>query len=208
MMNYSNVARRLIETNDASNMEKASEAIAKATDQAQRAGMIIRRMRSFIEKRETRCAIEDINSIMADAIALALIGAMGDGITTDLRLEADLPPVYVDRLQIQQVLVNLIRNAVDAMADSQQRVLTLSTARTAVNRVEVTVSDTGPGLPKDVADRIFMPFFTTKPGGMGIGLVISQSIVEAHGGQIAVETKPGQGAVFRFTVPCAEDMAA
>lgn len=203
MMNYSNVARRLIETKDAANMEKASNAIAKATDQAQRAGMIIRRMRSFIEKRETHRAPEDINSIMDDAVALALIGAKADGITTDLRLEADLPPVFVDRLQIQQVLVNLIRNAVDAMAESPQRVLTLSTVRGSVDGVEVTVSDTGPGLPKEVADRIFMPFFTTKPGGMGIGLVISQSIVEAHGGQIVVETEPGQGAVFRFTVPVA-----
>ncbi len=203
MMNYSNVARRLIETKDAANMEKASEAIAKATDQAQRAGMIIRRMRSFIEKRETHRASEDINSIVDDAVALALIGANADGITTDLRLEADLPPVFVDRLQIQQVLVNLIRNAVDAMAETPQRVLTLSTSRSSVDGVEVSVSDTGPGLPKEVADRIFMPFFTTKPGGMGIGLVISQSIVEAHGGQITVETKPGHGALFRFTVPVA-----
>lgn len=207
MMNYSNVARRLIETKDAANMEKASEAIAKATDQAQRAGVIIRRMRSFIEKRETNRAVEDINSIVDDAIALALIGANADGITADLRLEADLPSVYVDRLQIQQVLVNLIRNAVDAMAETSQRVLTLSTARNA-DGVEVTVSDTGPGLSKEVADRIFMPFFTTKPGGMGIGLVISQSIIEAHGGQIAVETKPGQGAVFRFIVPVAGDTRA
>jgi two-component system sensor kinase FixL len=203
MMNYSNVARRLIESKDAANMEKAGEAIAKATDQAQRAGTIIRRMRNFIEKRETHRASEDINSIVDDAVALALIGAKADGITTDLRLEADLPPVFVDRLQIQQVLVNLIRNAVDAMAETPQRVLTLSTSRSSVDGVEVSVSDTGPGLPKEVADRIFMPFFTTKPGGMGIGLVISQSIVEAHGGQITVETKPGHGALFRFTVPVA-----
>jgi two-component system sensor kinase FixL len=161
-------------------------------------------MRSFIEKRETHRAAESINAIVDDAIALALIGAHAEGITTDLQLGADLPPVYVDRLQIQQVLVNLIRNAVDAMAHSPRRVLTLSAACNAGTGVEITVRDTGPGLPKEVMDRIFMPFFTTKTGGMGIGLVISQSIVEAHGGQISVASKPGEGAVFRFSLPVAD----
>jgi two-component system sensor kinase FixL len=203
MLNYSNVAKRLIATKEVADLERALGAIAKATEQAERAGTIIRRMRGFIEKRETNRAIEDINSIAEDAVAFGLIGAHADGIITNLQLDPNLPPVLADRLQIQQVLVNLLRNAVEAMAGSPDRVVTLATRLNGEREVEVSVRDSGPGMTKDVADRLFMPFFTTKPGGMGIGLVISQAIVEAHGGHIAVETAPGAGSLFHFRIPVA-----
>lgn len=204
MMNYSNVAKRLIASRDETQLARAHDAIAKATDQAERAGLIIRRMRGFIEKRETKRAVEDVNTIVEEAVALGLLGTQGDGISTRLDLAEGLPEVRVDRVQIQQVIVNLMRNAIEAMAQAPQRDLTLSTAQSDDGDVVVSVRDTGQGLSKEFADRVFMPFFTTKPGGMGIGLVISQSIVEAHGGRMIVESEPGQGAVFQFRLPPAD----
>jgi two-component system sensor kinase FixL len=201
MMNYSNLAKRLIANPDSTHLERALDAIAKATEQAERAGLIIRRMRGFIEKRETNRVDENVNAIVEEAVALGLLGTQGDGITTELNLGENLPPICVDRVQIQQVIVNLMRNAIEAMAHSPQRTLTLSTSCSVENEVVISIRDTGPGLSKDYADRLFMPFFTTKPGGMGIGLVISHSIIEAHGGRLTVESEPGLGANFECRLP-------
>lgn len=208
MMNYSNVAKRLIATREIAHLERAQRAMAKAADQAERAGVIIRRMRGFIEKRDTKRTLENVNIIVEEAVALGLLGTQGDGITTDLQLGDDLPLVYVDRVQIQQVIVNLMRNAIEAMAQSPRREITLATTLNAENEVVISVGDTGPGLSKEAVDRIFMPFFTTKPGGMGIGLVISQSIFEAHGGRITVDSNPGRGALFQCRLPAADSIAS
>jgi two-component system sensor kinase FixL len=208
MMNYSNVAKRLIATKDVAHLERAQDAVAKAADQAERAGLIIRRMRGFIEKRNTRRTLENINIVVEEAVALGLLGTQGDGITTDVQLGDGLPLVYVDRVQIQQVVVNLMRNAIEAMAQSPRREITLATTLNAENEVVISVGDTGPGLSKEAADRIFMPFFTTKQGGMGIGLVISQSILEAHGGRLTVDSSPGCGALFQCRLPAADSIAS
>jgi two-component system sensor kinase FixL len=202
MLNYSTAAKRMIEKADRGSIESAQKAIEKAGEQAQRAGEIIRRMRDFVEKHDTNRKPTMINAIVEEAVALGLIGAKSDGIVTHLNLSDDLPPVLADRVQIQQVVVNLLRNAIDAMANSATRELTVST-KVHNASVEVVVTDTGSGIPASVMDRLFQPFVTTKTGGMGIGLAISRSIIEAHGGDIAVEPQPTGGTVFRFSLPAA-----
>ena len=206
MVNYANLAKRL--TAELPGGDKAVEAIARAGEQAVRAGQIIRRVRDLVERRQTNRAPQGVNAIVADATALALVGAEGDNITTVQNLAPELPLVNVDRVQIEQVLVNLLRNAVDAIAASPKREITISTCATGDDAVEVSVADTGPGVSHDVAGRLFMPFMTTKPGGMGIGLSISRSIVEAHGGKIETVPNPSGGAIFRFTLPACTAVAS
>jgi len=204
LLNYANVAKRLLTQGDASAAEKARETVDKISDQAIRAGEIIRRMRSFVEKRQSNRTLEDINAVIEDTIALGFMGADARNLATRLKLEPNIPTVLIDRVQIQQVLVNLLHNAVDAMASAPKRQITLQTALVDGDTVDVRVSDTGPGIAPEHLERLFMPFFTTKPGGMGIGLVISRSIIEAHGGKITAERAPGGGAMFRFTLPVAD----
>jgi two-component system sensor kinase FixL len=201
IVNYMNVAKRLLTSPDT--QARAQEALAKAGDQAQRAGQIIRRLRDFVEKRDSKRAVENINAIAEDAIALAMVGTKAVDITVRTEFAPHSPPVLVDRVQIQQVLVNLLRNASEAMADSPRRELTITTAAIDGVAVEVSVADTGPGIPEEVAKQLFKPFVTTKPGGMGIGLAISQSIVEAHGGSLGMTPNQGGGTVFRFRLPAA-----
>lgn len=201
ILNYSATAKRLIAKKDHASIEAAAKAIAHAGEQATRAGDIIRRMRDFVEKRHTHRQPDDINAIVKEAADLGLIGAKADGIETVLDLSPDLPQVIADRVQIEQVLVNLLHNAVDAMAGAETRHLTLSTGRVD-GRIEVVVTDTGHGIPSHLVDRLFQPFVTNKPTGMGIGLAISRSIIEAHGGEIDAISSGG-GTVFRFTLPAA-----
>jgi PAS domain S-box-containing protein len=199
MLNYSATAKRLIAKNDQATFEAAAKAITQAGAQALRAAEIIRRMRDFVEKRDTRRMPDDINAIVQEAAELGLIGAKADGIDTVFDLESDLPPVTTDRVQIEQVLINLMHNAMDAMGESAVRHLTLTTRRKGPT-VEVSVSDTGHGIPDHLAEMLFQPFVTTKKAGMGIGLAISRSIIEAHGGEITAASRDGR-TVFRFSLP-------
>jgi two-component system sensor kinase FixL len=207
MLNYSNAAKRLAGSGAPDAMAKVQVVIAKVAEQAERAGQIVRRMRDFLEKRAGDHAVEDIVTIAEDAMALGLIGAKAAAVEVRFEAEPDLPPVIADRIQVQQVLVNLLRNAVEAMAAAPRRQLVL-----AVNRrndlVVVSVADTGPGIASAIADKLFMPFVTTKPHGMGIGLAISKSIVEAHGGTMTAGPNPDGGARFVFTLPAAAAPAA
>jgi two-component system sensor kinase FixL len=203
LMNYSNVARRLVAMNDPNTMEKLPGVVSKLGEQAERAGQIIRRMRDFVEKRTPHRAVENINAIADDAVALALIGAKTANIETHFEREPDAPPVFADRVQIQQVLVNLLRNAAEAMTETPRRELTLSIKKTEGNFVEIRVADTGAGISENVAAKLFTPFVTTKSDGMGIGLAISKSIIEAHGGELTMKPNLGGGTVFQFTLPAA-----
>lgn len=197
MQNYAATAKRLIDRGDGAT---ACQAIVKAGEQATRAGEIIQRMRDFVEKRDTNKKRDDVNVIIREAAALGLIGAKADGIETHYSLAADLPPVIVDRVQIEQVLVNLLHNAMDAMAEVPERVLTLS-SRQSASAIEIIIGDTGQGIPESVVHNLFQPFVTTKKTGMGIGLSISKSIIEAHGGEIFAEPNPGGGTRFCVRLP-------
>jgi two-component system sensor kinase FixL len=162
--------------------------------------LIIRRLRNFIEKREPVRAMESVNKVVEDAIALGVAGLRDSGTKWTVKLEPDLPPALIDKVQIQQILVNLIRNAMEAMADCDKRQLTISTGL-AGNDVEISVSDTGGGLPEDVVSRLFHPFVTTKPRGMGMGLSICRTIAEAHGGRLWLESNAPEGATFKLALP-------
>ncbi len=206
VVNYANVAKRLLASGNPASLGKAGEAITKTGQQALRAGQIIRRLRDFVEKRESKRTIENINGIAEDAIALGLVGHAATNVRVHKNLARDTAPLLVDKVQIQQVLVNLMRNAAEAMEDSPRRELTITTEAIQDTAVEITVADTGPGIPDEVAQRLFQPFVTTKSGGMGIGLAISRSIVEAHGGQLEMMPNEGGGTIFQFRLPVAPVM--
>jgi two-component system sensor kinase FixL len=184
-------------------MARIGEAVEFAARQTLRAGEIIRRLRSFVSRAEPQSRREGVAKLIEEASALALLGAKESNIHVSLRLSADLPDVQVDRVQVQQVLLNLLRNAVEAMESQVTRELTV-TAQTDAEGVRISVADTGPGVPPDIQAQLFQPFVTTKKEGMGIGLSVCRTIVEAHGGRLWTEAVPAGGTVFHFTVPIAE----
>jgi two-component system sensor kinase FixL len=201
--NYMKGSRRLLATSSDPNRSKLENAMDRAAEQAIRAGQIIRRLRDFVARGESEKRVESLSKLVEEAGALGLAGAREQGVRLRFNLEPHHDLVLVDRVQIQQVLVNLFRNALEAMAHSSQRELVASTAAVADDMIEIAVSDTGSGFPDDVKHNLFQTFFTTKETGMGVGLSISRSIVEAHGGRMWAEANPSGGATFRFTLPAA-----
>jgi two-component system sensor kinase FixL len=181
-------------------LEKVRQNLEKAAAQATRAGEIIRRLRQFVEKGSTERRPIAINQVVEEASALALIGAQQQGIRTTLQLDPSNPRAVIDRVQIQQVLVNLIRNSVDAVASSPRREITVST-RVLPDGVELRVSDTGPGIAPEIAPKLFQPFVSTKQTGMGVGLSISRSIVQSHGAELRAIPGTDSGVTFAFTLP-------
>jgi two-component system sensor kinase FixL len=204
IINYAQTARGLAERRPGEGAGDLVSLLEKTVQQASRAGQIIRRLRQFIAKGETERALEDINTVVEEASALALIGTGGKGIAARRVLEKGLPPVLLDRIQIHQVITNLIRNGVDALDSVERREIIISTRRAGDDSIEIRVADTGPGLAPAVADRLFQPFVTTKPGGLGIGLSICRSIVDAHGGRLWASDNPGGGMIFHVRLPTAE----
>ena len=191
-------AKRLIEKGE---LPLAAVGCQKAIEQISRAGDVIRRLRDFVGRGHAERRLESLPQLVEESAALALVGTRGDGVTAQMRFSPEAGVAVVDRVQVQQVLVNLIRNAVEAMASALERQLTISTARLGGDLVEVAIADTGPGLSPIVRDRLFQPFATTKAAGMGVGLSLCRIIVEAHGGSIWAEDRPEGGAIFRFTLP-------
>jgi two-component system sensor kinase FixL len=201
--NYMKGSRRLLADSPDPNRSKIENALDRAAEQALRAGQIIRRLRDFVSRGESEKRVESLSKLIEEAGALGLSGAREQGVQLRFNLDPEHDRVLVDRVQIQQVLVNLFRNALDAMANSAQRELVASNARAADDMIEVAIFDTGPGIPDDVMPNLFQTFFTTKETGMGVGLSISRSIVEAHGGRMWAESNLSGGATFRFTLPTA-----
>jgi two-component system sensor kinase FixL len=201
IMNYIQAGRRLMESNGGVSSPRVDEMLDKAIDQSGRAGDVIRRLRGLFERGETEPSLESINEVVQDAASLALVDAEAHNISYRLTLHDGLPAVMIDKIQIQQVVLNLVRNAVEALEHSERRDLEIETAGAAGGDVEVAVRDTGPGLPAEVEKSLFEPFVTTKENTMGVGLSISHRIVEAHGGRLWAEANPGGGAQFRFTLP-------
>ncbi len=202
--NYLSGARRLLERAGKSE-PRASDALQKAADQALRAGEIIRRLRDFLARGESERRVEWLPRLVQEACALAMVGAKESGVRVQYRFAAEQHRVIVDRVQVQQVILNLVRNALDAMAEHPRKELVVSTASVDDGMALVSVADTGPGVDEAAAARLFQPFVTTKASGMGVGLSISRTIVEAHGGRIWTEPNAGGGAVFRFTLRLAPE---
>jgi two-component system sensor kinase FixL len=203
--NYCEAARDLIGNGaDDETLETVREALDEAAKESVRAGQIVRRLRNFISRGETEQRVESLARLITEANALALVGSREHGIEVQVQLDPDADLVFVDRIQIQQVLTNLIRNAIDAMIDSSQRSLVIRTVAEPEEFVTVSVEDTGPGISESVAAELFQPFVTSKASGMGIGLSICRTIVESHGGRIWFETRSGGGTAFHFTLPSAE----
>jgi two-component system, LuxR family, sensor kinase FixL len=202
---YLQAGQRLLQMDGAPPAPRPLEALRKAAEQVQRASDILRRQREFARKGETVRRIEDLPKVIEEANALAMVGTRGLGVSLHLDLDPRVRTAVIDRVQIQQVVVNLVRNAIEAMAESERRELSVAAAARADHFHEVTIADTGPGLAAEVAAQLFKPFVTTKANGMGVGLSICRSIVEAHGGEIWAEPNPGGGTRFRFTVPATQD---
>jgi two-component system sensor kinase FixL len=203
IINYLQACRRLSPDVTTADRGRVGELIEKAIAQAERAGQIIRHLRRFIARGETERAAEEIGTVVEEAAQLALIGAGERGIKATFDLADGLPPALIDRVQIQQVIVNLVRNGVDALSEAGQGEISISTRRATPDMVEIQVCDTGPGLDEEVARRLFQPFVTTKPGGIGIGLSICRTIVEAHDGKLWASANPGGGTIFHLTLPLA-----
>ncbi len=202
--NYLNAVRRWVAEQAGTGAQRMAEGMERALAEIARTGQIIRRLRDFIEKRESERKIEPIGQVVEEAVALAQVGAETRALDIRLDFAPNLPPAAIDRVQIQQVVLNLVRNAMDAMAVSRERRLIVAVKPAADGGIEIAISDTGPGLAPEVAANLFKPFVTTKRGGMGIGLSICKTIVEAHGGRIGAESVPGKGTAFRFTLPAAK----
>lgn len=204
--NYVRGAKKLLGLPD-TDRSRIADALDRTAEQALRAGEIIVRLREFVAKGETQTTLETPGILLEEAAALALFGTRDLGIHVTLRTESDMPPVLVDRIQIQQVALNLIRNAIEAMAHADRRDLNI-TVRSSDGSALFEISDTGTGIDEKVRSRLFQPFVTTKSDGMGVGLSICRTIIEAHGGRIWADPLPEGGTRFQFTLPFADQVSA
>ena len=206
--NYLQGCSRLLEPVEHPNAPKIRGALAETIKQTLRAGHIIRQLREFVARGETEKRPENISKLVEEASALALVGAKEEGIKTLFRFASHTDEVLVEKVQIQQVLLNLMRNATEAMQGCDRKELLVTTSAPDDEKVTVSVADTGSGLSEEIAERLFQPFVTTKPAGMGVGLSISKRIIEAHGGEMWAEPNEGGGTVFRFTLQSAPEGSA
>ena len=203
MTNYLQGSRRLIENSSDKNAKLLISALETAAEQSLRAGQVIKRLRDFVARGETARNIESLKKMIEDASALALVATRDRSVQVGMQLDPASDLVLVDRIQIQQVLLNLLRNAMEAMRSAPCRELAISTNPVGDGMVMVSVADSGSGIAPEIALRLFQPFVTTKPEGMGIGLSLCRTIIASHGGQIKAEANPTGGTIFRFTVRAA-----
>jgi signal transduction histidine kinase len=184
-------------------LEEARQALDSIIKDGNRAADVIHRIRTFIKKVPTRKDRLDINETILEVIALTHSEVLRKGVSLQTRLAKDLPPIQGDRVQLQQVMLNLIINAVEAMSEMSERSreLLIGSGKDASNGVLVAVRDSGPGLNPENLDHLFDAFYTTKPSGMGMGLSICRSIIEAHKGRMWATSNVPHGAIFQFTLP-------
>lgn len=199
--NYVETASAVLAQQGDSKHSTVREALALCADEVTRAGDIIRHLREFIQHGETERVHARLGNIVNEAIALALADGAGAGVALDVKFDDAAEDVLADRVQIQQVLVNLLRNATEAMTDKRTKAIEVVTRAVDDKMAEVIVSDSGPGLEPHIAKRLFQPFETTKPTGMGLGLSICHTIIDGHGGRIWAEPSPLGGTAFHFTLP-------
>lgn len=200
--NFLSAARLALKSARPDAPARALDRIDKAAEQAIRAGAILGRLRDYVARGETEKRIVSARQLLEDAVALALVGAKDAKIQVRFDFAPEASPILADRIQIQQVVFNLVRNALDATEGKVLKEIIVATRAVTEAEMEISVADNGHGLPQD-PEAVFQPFATTKSTGTGIGLSVCRTIVEAHGGRLWAERRPGGGAVFRFTLPLA-----
>jgi two-component system, LuxR family, sensor kinase FixL len=195
--NYVNACRRLVAAGD---LKRTQGALRRVADQTDRARQIVGRIREFATKGDVRMRAENLPRVIDEIIALTRASVTGGELTIARQFDPAAASAEIDRVQIHQVMFNLLRNGIEAMQAQPRRELAIATKRAAGDMVEISVADTGPGLADEVRAKLFQPFVTTKPNGMGVGLSICRAIIETHGGRFWAEDNLGGGTVFRFTV--------
>jgi C4-dicarboxylate-specific signal transduction histidine kinase len=205
LANSVNAGRRMLADGTRCPIDTVCEVLEEAAVQAFRAGEIIRRLRDFMAHGETEMSVENLPTLIREASDLAAAGTEACNMHVQLRFDPSAEMVLGNRIQLQQVVLNLVRNAYEATARSERRGLEVTTTRLDDETIEVVVADRGPGLPPAIVGHVFEPFHTTKRDGMGLGLSICRTIVEAHGGQLRYEPNDGGGAIFRLTLRAAQD---
>ncbi len=196
--NYLAAGLQLIEE---PNTERLKRLLRQSAEQAERASAIIRDLRNFIARHESEKDIGNLHDVLQHAVRLALVGTTAPAPSIEIRPDPAAASALFDKVQIEQVVFNLVRNAIEAMENTNRGALTVTTKPALGNMVEVSIADTGPGLPPDIRAKLFEPFVTTKASGLGIGLSICRVIIEAHGGRLQAEDNPKGGTVFSFTLP-------
>ncbi len=204
IVNYQKGIKNLLAGRDDETARLIAGPVDEAAEQALRAGEIIRRMRSFVARGESEREVTSLSRLVEEASALALVGAKAARVSAEFDFGKGIGAVFVDRIQVQQVVLNLVRNAIEAMEDRESKKLRIATRMEDEGHALIEVADNGPGIAPDILEKLFQPFVTTKADGMGVGLSVCRTIIEAQGGRIWVESEPGKGTVFRFTVPVAE----
>ncbi len=206
ILSNAQAGQRVLDT-DPVDLEEVGAILKDIVDDDKRAGEVIRRLRSLLTKGDPHMSALDLNDALEDVARLVSGDAVVRGVSIRLELAAGLPPVLGDRVQLQQVALNLVLNGMDAMRESgtHDRALVIRTAMTDAKNIRVEVQDSGPGIKEGDMDKIFQPFYTTRRDGMGIGLTITRSIVNVHGGRLEAHNNPQGGATFSFTLPIGHD---
>jgi len=200
VVNYVEGVRSLMQVPDAQDFPQICDALDAAARESLRAGDIVRHLRDFIARGEVDKTVEPLPDLIHESAEFGLMDAREEGIDVRFDLDAAASPVLVDRVQIQQVLINLMRNAVEAMRNCAERRLTITSRLDQPGFVRVSIADTGGGVPEEIAQQLFSAFISTKSRGMGLGLSICRTIIEANGGRISMEPGRGGGAIFHFTL--------
>ena len=203
ILSNAQAASRFLETGHSYDLDEVRDILKDIVEEDQRAGEIIRRMRSMLKKGKAQLQPLNLNEVIREALQIMHSDLVARNITIQLELEPRLPSVLCDRIQVQQVLINLVLNSSDAMSKqaASERRLVIETGIPTDSHARVTLTDSGPGIPAELAGKIFEPFFSTKEAGLGMGLAICSSIVSSHGGRLWLETPTTTGATFHFTVP-------
>ena len=201
--NYMEAASVFLDRGGDVPLNRLRSVLDRTGEQAVRAGQIIQRLRGFVSRGDGEKRLEPISPLVKEAAELALVGTKQRGISIAIRDNGADATIFADKIQIQQVLLNLLRNAAEAVADQEERRDIALLTETSENIIQISVVDNGPGLPEEVKAKLFQPFVSTKSTGMGVELSICHTIITAHEGRLWAEPNPEGGTIFRLTLPLA-----